>query len=507
MAEPASPSRETVRRRHDSSSADLAQAIGKSTTSYHEPGPTELLLATPVPILHLIARLGPTIHVLTGLVQTLTWQHPTSHSVASYLMLLGWWAVCLFGETAITYGTNALGLLLLVVGYATHRKGRRSVAAPADDPSRPPRMDSTRLARAIDAARELEAALKKLRAEFQPMLDTLAWRDVDAAQEAAALLLTSYPFALVAGYYLPTRYIVAVLGSVVLAWHAPWFKVLRRALGRSLLLRFFGRLSLGILGGGRGLLREARRGRSAVRLFANARGQTKADGRPLAGSRRSSTHGPSGDSSSDEVVFLFTILEHQRWWIGLGFGPALLPNERPSWSVHALTDGADGTGPTSISHPYRRRPRSCCRRRRRRTRPRPRPRIPKPSSSGRPTGAGSTTTGPSSWPRPRRVAAATRRPRKSRALCRACFPAHPRRTRVGRATRRLLLRPRVRARPTCRRRSSRRATRRRRSDSAVTMTSWDRTGMWTTKVGSTRTTPGSARGERRRWAAVRRAVV
>ncbi|KAG7090840.1 hypothetical protein E1B28_009922 [Marasmius oreades] len=37
----------------------------------------------------------------------------------------------------------------------------------------------------------------------------------------------------------------------------------------------------------------------------------------------------------NNLRFLFTIYENQRWWMGLDFSAALLPSERPSWSTQS----------------------------------------------------------------------------------------------------------------------------------------------------------------------------
>lgn len=284
---------------------------------------TELILATPLPILQLIARLGPTVRALTTLAQLLTWSHPQAGSIASWFLVFGWLGACLFGEYIVHYGLNAIGLGALGLGWLIFRKARKAEDGGAAEAYRPARMDAKRVAASIEEARQLELAMLNLRTEWSPLIDTITWRNQEAALEATALLLTSYPIVLGATHFIPTNYIVAALGSLLLVWHSSWFRLVRRALGKSLLLRFFGRLSLVALGAGRGLGREANRGRSAVRLFTNKRGKMPADA--IAKKAKSDNEG--------ELVFVFTILEHQRWWIGLGFTPAMLPNERPSWCV------------------------------------------------------------------------------------------------------------------------------------------------------------------------------
>lgn len=105
---------------------------------------------------------------------------------------------------------------------------------------------------------------------------------------------------------LELRHVVLFVGLVALTWCAPWAKLLRMALWRSALIR---RTVLGVvacLSGSNTLEHAWRTSKPKVATV--------------------------GKTQKYETRFEFAIYENQRWWIGLDWTAALLPNERPSWS-------------------------------------------------------------------------------------------------------------------------------------------------------------------------------
>ncbi len=285
------------------------------------PGPTDLLVGTPVPILHLIARLSPFIRLFTALIRLLTWSHPSV--LAPWLLLFVWWGICLGGDYVARYGLNALGILILATGWL-RRTGQRSNGAkgkvPVEILSRTPdKLDPTKLLQVIEDSRDLEAAIDQLMTSLEPLLSIITWRDPESAREAVSYLLTSYPAVLILTYLIPMKFTFLTFGTLLLLYNAPWFAILRRALWNSLVIRFLIRFTFSLLAGGRGLKRQFRRGKAGVRLFG---GKTFVQ----AATKEGEEHG-------SDIHFLFTVFENQRWWIGLDWTQALLPNERPSWYV------------------------------------------------------------------------------------------------------------------------------------------------------------------------------
>ncbi|WFD32496.1 hypothetical protein MSPP1_003544 [Malassezia sp. CBS 17886] len=109
------------------------------------------------------------------------------------------------------------------------------------------------------------------------------------------------------------RHMLLVAGVVALTWCSPWATLLRAAVWRSALVRH---ATLGLVRVLSGAASPGEMVRAALpkRLSAMP---------PAASRKRVQSH---------ETLFQFDIFENQRWWIGLDWTAALLPQERPSWS-------------------------------------------------------------------------------------------------------------------------------------------------------------------------------
>lgn len=214
----------------------------------------------------------------------------------------------------------------------------------------------------LHSATILSKHLQILSRTFSPLLTPFNWRDPALSWATINLLLTSYPFYLLLTYFVPLRHIVLFLGLTALLWEAPWFATIRRALWASLLVRRSARVALRILQGDiRIASSEATDGPANIGLWARLRSlqvlsaaqyrqqremaagksmhASDWQGRSRSGERTAvqaiggaSTNMQRRASETIEIQYLFTIFENQRWWIGLEWTQALLPNERPSWS-------------------------------------------------------------------------------------------------------------------------------------------------------------------------------
>ena len=98
--------------------------------------------------------------------------------------------------------------------------------------------------------------------------------------------------------------LLAIIGSVIFTWRAPWAVIIRSVVWRSAYFRW-----------------------TVYKTWATI------SGRPLP----VPTHSVQATSASEDgppvqsLRYLFTIYENQRWWMGLDWTAALLPGERPSW--------------------------------------------------------------------------------------------------------------------------------------------------------------------------------
>lgn len=124
------------------------------------------------------------------------------------------------------------------------------------------------------------------------------------------IVLTYIPYLLITSF-VPLRLIIAIAGSILLIWRAPWAVVLRSKTWSSAWFRWSMYEVWAIISG-------------LPLPPSNASGDTTS----IASAATSSPKAPAQPNS---IRFLFTVYENQRWWMGLDWTAALLPNERPSW--------------------------------------------------------------------------------------------------------------------------------------------------------------------------------
>lgn len=352
-------------------SASALSSIGAAAS------PTDVLLTLPPPVLRLLVTSAPFIQSLTTIAQLLTWTHP--NKFAPFLLPIAWTALCLGGEIASRYALNAVLLLCLGVGWIA-RKGtlsrlagkKEGVTSLHTEPTTKTLALATMNQPAVQVltpaalntllhqATILSKHVQVLNRTFSPLFAPFTWRDPTLSMATMNFLLTSYPFYLILTYFVSLRYIILLVGLTGLLWEAPWFAVIRRALWASLLVRRTVRFGVRLLQGDiRYASTEAKSGQKDIGILARLQtarvlskadvaltaspvattSSASADGTPRARSRSADKTSGVGKAlastqpqQSVEIQYLFTIYENQRWWIGLEWTQALLPNERPSWS-------------------------------------------------------------------------------------------------------------------------------------------------------------------------------
>jgi hypothetical protein len=321
-------------------------ATGPPSTS----SSTDLVLSTPTPVLLLITHGAPLIRSGLFFARLVTWTHP--NPFAPWLLVALWIALSLGARAAALWAFPALGLLVLSLGWISRRTKRcRRTTKPASTATATIPTSPTATPAEFDAlltdSSILASHVRDLSNAATPLVNVVTWQDPPTSVAAMSFLLTSYPFYLALTYFVRLRYIVLGVGLVALTWLAPWSVALRRLLWRSAVVRLVVRFVVGVLGGGKGLRREWAKGRYGVSLIRQlASSDDHADGgrgRPpptssdkgvseAASAEGRSRGGRGGDESgANNVHFVFTVFENQRWWVGLDWTQALLPNERPSW--------------------------------------------------------------------------------------------------------------------------------------------------------------------------------
>lgn len=249
----------------------------------------DFLASTPPPVTKLLVEYSSIIYGIKQLAFAASWKGPSEQS---FLLLFAWWAVCLYGSILLRYALVPLLLLSPVIW-----------------PYLPKRWKSQKQTPTTEGA--LASSLSYLDATYALKPDVILHdplpSEVTVAQRLRILGFLLPPY-IALTYWVPMRVLVAVAGSVILTYRAPWTVTTRRILSRSAYVRAAWRYIVGWLSG-------------TTPLPILSRSKTLiAEPIPMKPETKVQHH-----------KFLFTVLENQRWWMGLDWTAALLPNERPSW--------------------------------------------------------------------------------------------------------------------------------------------------------------------------------
>ncbi|KAH8828522.1 Peroxin/Dysferlin domain-containing protein, partial [Flagelloscypha sp. PMI_526] len=246
----------------------------------------DVLRTTPFQITSSLVRLSPYISFFARLAQIISWESRTWYD--SWLLLLGWFAVCLFSESIVRYSVFPL---LVLGGVYLFKKYILSSST------------------AETILLDLHVLQSLLPQPIQlPQLST---------RSLIRLVALCTPFTVVL-----TNFIVPPRAPLSFTWRAPWATFIRRRLWASAWLRWtsyhiWSRLT------------------ETPLPYADLKAKAEATKQATASTSKTKTGG-------SQLRFLFTVYENQRWWMGLDFTAALLPNER---SFHPVQP------PTSFSLP------------------------------------------------------------------------------------------------------------------------------------------------------------
>jgi hypothetical protein len=280
--------------------------------------------STPAPVTRVLVEFSSVIYGTKQLAFAASWKGPSEQS---FLLLFSWWAVCLYGsvfircvsfnfvnqaDIVISYGLLPLLLLGPMIGSYLPQRWKKQKATPTTEAA-------------------LAGSLSNLDAVYALKPDVV-WHDplpseLTFMQRLRILGFLLPPF-IALTYWVPLRILVAIVGTIVLTYRAPWIVTARRVLSRSAYARATWRYIVGWLSGN-----------TALPL-------------PIISRKKTLFSTESMTPPNEEVKhkFVFTVLENQRWWVGIDWTAALLPSDRPSWCtpISPLTSGIP-QGPTSSS--------------------------------------------------------------------------------------------------------------------------------------------------------------
>lgn len=257
----------------------------------------DFLSSVPPTLTVVLVQLAPSISVARNVIQILTWSGRSWQS--SWLTIATWWTACLLIDTALRYDTIVVSLLpflfllyhcysrflpFLIFGLVAACRWR---ARPR--PETPPVTENT-----------LQTVVTDLTIIQSSLPESILPPSLEISKAFRAAVILSIPYLLFSSF-VSFRVVIAIAGTVLLTWRAPWAVVIRATVWRSAWFRW-----------------------TVYKLWAFLIGQPL----PLPAMSPQST---SSTEAVHSVRFLFTIYENQRWWMGLDWTAALLPAERPSW--------------------------------------------------------------------------------------------------------------------------------------------------------------------------------
>ena len=296
---------------------------------------TDVLLGSPPVVVRLVGHSADAIRAARTLLELVTWSG--NNTAASWLVVAGWCGLCLLTSWTARYALNAAVLAFLALRYFT------PTSLPRPNSALTPQT-YTALLHDIDIITLHLATLN--RSLLAPLLHHFSFAPTPnrspPAYTTARLALTSYPLYLLLTYFVQLNHLLLFLGLTALLWNAPFFRTLRVLLYKSAAIRWIGRIILATLLGGKGLQKEldqTKKGLGIPGLFGRKKGGAVVTEQNVkvvgtTGVRESS---PGRQEEGEDVQLQFAVFENQRWWVGLDWTHALLPGERPSWSVPLLS--------------------------------------------------------------------------------------------------------------------------------------------------------------------------
>lgn len=297
------------------------------------PGPaptpaTDLVASLPAPVLRLLILFGGPIATLRSVLEVLSWK--PERRVESYILVGVWWGICLGGKYAFMWLLPPL-LFLPLFPLRRLRLGKRNKVHPT--PSKPATTETLLLTL---------GDLHKIYALLPPSPTAPAsamyarFKQLGPLRLVRGLLLLWVAW-IVAGQFLGLPVLLALVGTVVLLLPSPPLAHVVHLLGKSLAVRrlamftflvIFGTpddrdYTLGSpLGWFKSKWRWSRQPAAAVDFDVVKLPEEE--------------HAPA-DRAGNPIYFRFELFENQRWWMGLDWTSALLPQERPSWcDAHLL---------------------------------------------------------------------------------------------------------------------------------------------------------------------------
>ncbi|GHJ89663.1 hypothetical protein NliqN6_6065 [Naganishia liquefaciens] len=340
--------------------------VPATATATNDPGTDDILASLPVPVVRLLILFSGPLGWARRALEVVQWRAETQ--VASWLVVVGWWGVCLGGRAVWRYFLP-LVLLLPFVPYPSNPS-----LTPAPTTLNPPLILSTQpytTSANPATSQTLLRALADLHAinglvpTFEARREWIEWVKTMERKRLLRALGVIWTAWILVNAVLGARATLAIIGTILLLVPSPFLANTSELLHRSLLIRRLSAFAFLFIFGSTGtetdapLKTDERDALPAEPFSVRAwlRGKWTASKRPsfafrarpvrpplvtsasLTGSALDTTPPPSPplkptDPSlqpSAPLYFRFELQENQRWWMGLDWTSALLPQERAAW--------------------------------------------------------------------------------------------------------------------------------------------------------------------------------
>ncbi|KDQ21814.1 hypothetical protein BOTBODRAFT_169013 [Botryobasidium botryosum FD-172 SS1] len=287
-----------------SPSTTSTNATANSTTSNSL---LEFLNSVPPPVTRLLVELAPALSWLRWLAQVVSWK--SNNSAESWLLLAAWFLLPL--------------VLFVPFLYHAAQWYLPFISRPTSAIQQLPATTEQTLSRALSDVSAIHALLPSV-----PDFASVA--DLPTSSLLRAVVITYLPYALTM-FLVPTPIVIGALGTAVLVWRAPWVRITHRLIVRNGWMQLNARRTMNFLCGIKPVA-PTMSTTTAAPALASQNKTTLSLMKSSSKSASKETLEKSDISPSTSLRFRFTLYENQRWWMGLDWTAALLPNERPSWS-------------------------------------------------------------------------------------------------------------------------------------------------------------------------------
>lgn len=298
--------------------------------SISEPDPEHLpqfVSNVPPIVTRLLVETAPFLTRLRWALQVISWKSGSYSE--SWLALAGLWAVCVWLHFTVRWVfSSPQNVILILTGPSVDRYFlpvllcAPYIVAAIYSRLRISKLSSPSDVESIATESTIQAALSDVSIIYHllPARPTIIRHQLPPLA-IVRLLLVSYLIYILTVWVLPPNALIALAGSFALTWRAPWARTIRGILLSNGWVRFLSRRAFQLSTGTA----------SAIEMSSDLHTQSRSSA-TAKGSAVPNLDVPEDVPPPSKLRVRFTVQENQRWWMGLDWTAALVPQERASWT-------------------------------------------------------------------------------------------------------------------------------------------------------------------------------